>query len=121
MMLALVDQGIMPFVFYEGVWDQRLKYLTELPKGKTSGLFQFSDIFKVKEVVGNTMCIMGGMRNSLLQAGTAEEVRALTKQLCQAVGKGGGFIMSTGIGEMEGCKPELVKVWVDATKEYGVY
>jgi uroporphyrinogen-III decarboxylase len=121
MMLALVDEGIMPFVFYEGVWDQRLKYLAELPKGKTAGLFQFSDIFKVKEVVGDTMCIMGGMRNSLLQAGTAEEVRALTKQLCQVVGKGGGFIMSTGIGEMEGCKPELVKVWVDATKEYGVY
>ena len=62
----------MPFVFYEGVWDQRLKYLAELPKGKTAGLFQFSDIFKVKEVVGDTMCIMGGMRNSLLQAGTAE-------------------------------------------------
>ena len=121
MMLALVDEGIMPFVFYEGIWDQRLKHLAELPKGKTAGLFQFSDIFKVKEVVGDTMCIMGGMRNSLLQAGTAEEVRALTKQLCQVVGKGGGFIMSTGIGEMEGCKPDLVKVWVDATKEYGVY
>ena len=121
MMLALVDEGIMPFVFYEGVWDQRLKHLTELPKGKTAGLFQFSDIFKVKKVVGDTMCIMGGMRNSLLQAGTADEVRALTKQLCEVVGKGGGFIMSTGIGEMEGCKPELVKTWVDATKEYGVY
>jgi uroporphyrinogen-III decarboxylase len=121
MMLALVNEGIMPFVFYEGIWDQRLKYLAELPKGKTAGLFQFSDIFKVKEVVGNTMCIMGGMRNSLLQAGTSEEVRTLTKHLCQQVGKGGGFIMSTGIGEMEGCKPELVKIWVDATKECGMY
>jgi uroporphyrinogen-III decarboxylase len=41
--------------------------------------------------------------------------------LCREVGKGGGFIMTTGVGEMEGCKPELVKVWVDTTKEYGVY
>ncbi len=121
MQLALVDAGIMPFVFYEGVWDQRLKYLAELPKGKTSGLFQFSDIYKVKEVLGDVMCIAGGMRNSLLQAGTAEEVRAETIKLCREVGKGGGFIMTTGIGEMEGCKPELVKVWVDTTKEYGVY
>jgi hypothetical protein len=119
--VGLVEAGIMPFVFYEGVWDQRLKYLTELPKAKTAGLFQSSDIFKVKEVVGDTMCIMGGMRNSLLQAGTAEEVRALTQQLCQVVGKGGGYIMSVGVGEMEGCKPDLVKVWVEATKEYGVY
>jgi hypothetical protein len=121
MQVALVEAGIMPFVFYEGVWDQRLTYLTELPKGKTTGLFQFSDIYKVKEVVGETMCIAGGMRNSLLQAGTAEEVRAETIKLCREVGKGGGFLMTTGIGEMEGCKPELVKVWVDTTKEYGVY
>jgi uroporphyrinogen-III decarboxylase len=121
MQLGLVEAGIMPFVFYEGVWDQRLKYLTELPKGKTTGLFQASDIFKVKQVVGDTICIMGGMPNSLLQAGTAEQVRDLTKRLCKEVGKGGGFIMSVGVGEMEGCKPDLVKVWVEATKEYGVY
>ena len=121
MQVTLVENGIMPFVFYEGVWDQRLKYLTELPKGKTAGWFQFSDIFKVKEIAGGTVAIMGGMRNSMLQAGTAEEVRAFTKKVCEEAGKGGGFIMSVGVGEMEGCRPDLVKVWVDATKEYGVY
>lgn len=121
MMVSLVDNGIMPFVFYEGIWDQRLKYLTELPKGKTAGWFQFSDIFKVKEIVGDTVSITGGMRNSMLQAGTAEEVRAFTKRLCAEVGKGGGFLMSVGVGEMEGCKPELVKVWIETTKEFGVY
>ena len=87
-METLVDNDIMPFVFYEGVWDQRLKYLAELPRGKTAGWFQFSDIFKVKEVVGETMAITGGMRNSMLQAGTAEEVRAFTKRLCAEVGQG---------------------------------
>lgn len=29
--------------------------------------------------------------------------------------------MTTGVGEMEGGRPELVKVWVDTTKEYGAY
>jgi uroporphyrinogen-III decarboxylase len=118
---GLVNAGIMPYVFYEGAWDQRLTYLAQLPKGKTVGWFQTSDIFKVKEIVGGTMCIAGGMRNSLLQAGTPEEVREFTIRLCREVGKGGGFIMTTGVGEMEGCKPDLVKVWVDTTKEYGVY
>jgi hypothetical protein len=121
MIVGLVDAGIMPYVFYEGTWDQRLKYLAELPKGKTVGWFQTSDIFKVKEIVGRTMCIAGGMKNSLLQGGTPESVREFTIKLCKEVGKGGGFIMSTGVGEMEGCKPELVKVWVDTTKEFGVY
>ena len=121
LLLGLVDAGIMPYVFYEGAWDQRLKYLAELPKGKTVGWFHASDIFKVKEILGETMCIVGGMSNPLLKAGTAEQVRALTIKLCQIVGKGGGFVMTTGVGEMEGSRPDLVKVWVDTTKEYGTY
>jgi uroporphyrinogen-III decarboxylase len=121
MMLTLVENGIRPGCFYEGVWDQRLKYLAELPKCKTIGWFQRSDIFKVKETVGNTMCIIGGMPNTMLQGGTVAEVRAHTKKLCEVVGKGGGFIMSTGVGEMSGSKPELVKAWVEATREYGKY
>ena len=117
----LVEAGIMPVVFYEGIWNQRLEYLAQLPKGKTVGLFQASDIIKTKDIVGDTMCIAGGMPNSLLKAGTPEEVRELTIRLCKKVGKGGGFIMTTSAGEMEGSKPELVKVWVDTTKEFGVY
>ncbi len=121
MWLDLIEAGITPFVFYEGVWDQRLKYLAELPKGKTIGRFQSSDIFKVKEVLGDVMCIQGGMPNSMLHAATPEEIREFTKKLCREVGKGGGYIMGATVGEMEGCDPELIKVWVDATKEYGVY
>ena len=121
LLLGLIEAGIMPYVFYEGAWDERLKYLAELPKGKSVGWFQSTDIFKAKEIVGRTMCIAGGMRNSLLKAGTPDDVREFTIKLCREVGKGGGFIMTTGTGEMEGCKPDLVKVWVDTTKEYGVY
>lgn len=121
MWLELIDNGITPLVFYEGVWDDRLEYLAELLKRKTIGWFQSSGIFRVKEVPGDTMCIYGGMPNSLLAGGTPEEVREFTHKLCEEVGKGGGYVMTTGIGEMEGCTPELVKVWVDATKEFGVY
>ena len=121
LMVQLIDNGITPFCFYEGTWDQRLEYLAELPKGKSGGLFQSSDIFKVKEILGDTMFIMGGMPNSLLQGGTVEQVRAHTKKVCEVVGKGGGFLMSTGVGEMEGSDPELVKAWIQATKEFGTY
>ncbi len=121
MWLALIEHGITPVVFFEGVWDQRLSYLAELPKGKIVGWFQASDIFKVKRFVGDTMCIAGGMPNSLLNAGTVDEVREHTRKLCEVVGKNGGFIMSTPVSEMEGSKPELVKAWVEATREYGAY
>ncbi len=121
MLLDLIEAGITPIIFWEGTWDQRLHYLAELPKGKTVGMFQQSDIFKVKEVLGDTMCIQGGMPVSMLLKSTPEEVREYTKKLCQVVGKGGGFIMSTDIGELEGCDPDLIQVWCDATKEFGIY
>ena len=121
LIMTCVENGITPYVFYEGIWDQRLKYLTELPKGKTIGYFDNTDLFKAKEVIGDTMCIMGGMKVSLLAGGTVEEVRDLTRRLCQVVGKGGGYIMTSNAGELEGCNPELIKTWVDATREFGAY
>lgn len=121
LMLRLIEHGITPSPFYEGVWDQRLSYLAELPKGKTIGMFQSTDIFKAKEMLGDVMPIMGGMPNSLLQGGTVEQVRSYTKELCERVGRGGGFIMTTYVGELEGSNPELVAAWVDATREFGQY
>jgi hypothetical protein len=44
-----MDHGITPICFCEGVWDQRLKYLIELPNGKTAGWFHGIDIFEVWE------------------------------------------------------------------------
>lgn len=119
-MLELIDAGLKPMPFYEGVWDQRLHYLAELPKGKTAGMFQNSNMFKVKEVLGDVMTIVGGFPVSLLQGGTPDQIRELTKKMCQVCGKNGGFIMGANTA-MDECEPELVKVWVDATKEYGVY
>jgi hypothetical protein len=121
MLLDAIEAGITPYVFWEGTWNQRLKYLAELPKGKTIGYFHNTDLFKAKDIIGDTMCIMGGMPVSLLAGGTVQEIRTHTKRLCEVVGKGGGFIMTTSTGELEGCKPELVKAWIDATKEFGTY
>jgi len=122
LLLGFVAAGVVPFVFWEGVWDKRLQYLAELPKGKTVGMFQSSDMRKVKEVLGDTMCIVGGMKVSMLAGGaTAAEIRQHTRTLCEEVGKGGGFIMSSDILDLDGTDPELVKVWIDATKEFGQY
>jgi hypothetical protein len=121
MILELVDAGITPHVYYEGVWDQRLEYLAQFPKGKTVGMFQNSDIFKVKEVLGDVMCIEGGMPVSLIRSGPASAIRERTHEVCERVGHGGGFIMMPSINEFEGCDPDLVQVWVDSTKEFGVY
>jgi hypothetical protein len=118
-MLGLIGNGLTPCPFFEGDYTTRLKYLTELPKGKVMGSFDRTDIYKVKEALGDIMCISGLMPLSLLQVGTPDSVRDYTKRLIDVVGKGGGFIMGPG-SAMDEAKPELVRVWVEFTKEYGV-
>jgi len=120
MLLDLIGAGLIPSVFYEGIWDQRLHYLAELPKGKSIGRFEKSDMFKVKEVLGDVMCITGGFPVTLLQSGTAEEVREHTRKMCEVCGEKGGFIMGAGTA-IDYCDRDLVKVWVDATREFGKY
>ncbi|MBZ5501357.1 MAG: hypothetical protein LAN59_03825 [Acidobacteriia bacterium] len=114
----LVAGDVVPALFYEGVWDKRLQYLRELPVGKTTGRFQSTDISKLKETVGDVLSISGCFPASLLQVGTPQEVRELTKKMCGILGKGGGFVMGAN-SSMDECNPDLVKVWCDATREYG--
>jgi len=118
--LSVIDAGQIPFIFFEGCWDQRLEYLRELPQGKILGLFDCTDLFKAKEIIGDTMCICGGIPASLLQTGPPEKIEDLVKRLIKEVGKDGGYIMGPST-VMDDAKPELVKVWVEATKKYGDY
>jgi uroporphyrinogen-III decarboxylase len=120
LILALIDAGLTPGPFFEGGYNQRLRYLKELPAGTIMGLFDRSDLVRVKEVLGDTMCIVGGMPISLLQAGTPEQVREETRKVIETVGRDGGLIMSTN-SVLDEADPELVRVWVEATREYGVY
>jgi hypothetical protein len=119
MLLQLIDAGITPYVFYEGIWDQRLEYLAELPPGKTAGAFQGTDLAKAKEILGGVMPILGGMPTSLLMSGPDSAIREKTHELCEVVGKGGGYVMQATINEMEGCDPVFIETWVRATREFG--
>ena len=67
------------------------------------------------------MCIIGGMPIPLLKNGTSGEIRERTKEVCEQVGKDGGFIMAPSVMELEGIGLENIQAWVDATKEFGVY
>ncbi len=120
LMMGLIGAGLTPCPFFEGNYDSRLEYLLELPRGRVLGYFDASDIFKVKEILGDHLCIMGNVPPSLLQTGNPQDVRDYCKKLIDVVGKGGGFIMAprSAIDEV---KPENLKAMIDFTREYGVY
>jgi hypothetical protein len=118
----MADLGMTTRIVWEGVWDQRLQYLNELPKHMTVGQFQASDIWRVKEVCGDNLCILGGLPISMLHnEADPVRLREFTHELCERLGPGGGFVMAPSIGELEGCDPKLVDIWVNATREFGVY
>ena len=117
---ALVDKGYTPNVFFEGEYTSRLEYLLELPKGKVVGLFDRSDMARVKEVLGGHICIAGNVPSSLLQAGSTQGVKDYCKWLIDVVGKDGGYIMAPGCSVDE-VEPENLKAMIDFTKEYGIY
>ena len=117
--LSLVDSGLVPCPFFEGVWDRRLEYLLELPKGKVLCHFARTSMKRAKEVLGGHLCIMGDIPASILQVGTIQDVKEYCKKIIDECGKDGGFILSNM--PMDYAKPENVKAMIDFTKEYGVY
>ena len=83
-------------------------------------MYKRQDLARAKKVIGDTMCIAGNMPIALLHVGTKEEIRDYTRNLIEVAGKDGGYIMSCG-GVMDEADPERVKVWRDATREFGKY
>lgn len=116
-MLHNIEIGYIAAPFCEGIWDDRLEYLRELPKGKAVCMFEKTDMFKAKEVLGDHICIQGNVPPSLLEFGTPQEVDAYCKELIEICGKGGGFILSAG-SATDQARPENIKAMVDSTKKY---
>ncbi len=118
--LKAVELGYIAAPFFEGVWDDRLEYLLELPKGKVIFWTERTDVFKAREVLGDHLCIQGGVPPTILQAGSPQDVDAHVKRLVQSVGKNGGLIVGPG-SAMDYSRPENVKAMVDAVRKYGRY
>jgi hypothetical protein len=118
--LANVELGYVSAPFWEGIWDDRLEYLLELPKGKVVFFCELTDVFRAKEVLGDHMCIQGGVPPTILQTGSPQDIEDLCKRLIKTVGKNGGFILGPG-SAIDYAKPENVKAMVDSAKKYGWY
>jgi len=118
--VGLIEGGCIPFPAAEGSYNSRLEVISDLPKGKTFWMFDQMDMAKAKEIVGDTLCLLGNMPSAMLELGTPQDVKDYAKKLIDTAGKGGGFIMSNG-AFFDNAKPENVKAMVDFTKEYGVY
>jgi hypothetical protein len=120
LIIGLMDEGCVPFLFVEGSYNSRLDTIKDIPAGKSIWLFDQTDMEKAKEKMGRVACIGGNVPIDLFTVGTAPAVEEYAKKLIDTVGKGGGYIMANGAVINEG-KPENLKAMVDFTKKYGIY
>jgi hypothetical protein len=118
--LALIEAGFTPYVFWEGNYTSRLEYLRELPPGKIIHRLDRTNIYEARKVLGGGHCLAGGMLPSVLQTCSVQQVTDECRNLIEVVGRDGGYIMghSTVLDE---AKIENVKAMIDATRKYGVY
>ena len=120
LILDLVDGGCTPYLLIEGQYNTRLDVIRDVPRGKCIYHFEGTDIFEAKRILGDTVCLMGNLPNSLLVTGSVDQVREHTKKLIDVCGDGGGYIMSAA-ALIDQARPENVEVWMDTTREYGRY
>lgn len=118
--LGLIDEGLVPWIFAEGSYNSRLEFITDLPKGKTIWKFDNTDMTRAKAILGDLACIEGNVPISLLTTGTPEETKNYCKKLVDTAGKDGGFILSSG-AVIDTAKPENIRAMIEFTKEYGRY
>jgi uroporphyrinogen-III decarboxylase len=119
-LMGLIAEGLVPLLFAEGSYINRLDIIKDLPRGSAIWWFEDMDMARAKEVVGNTACIAGNISASVLRTGTPREVKAQCRKLIEVAGKGGGYIL-TGAAGMDKGNPDNLRAIMEAAKEYGTY
>jgi uroporphyrinogen-III decarboxylase len=120
--LGLIQEGVVPYLFVEGGYNQRLDIIADpdIPKGTTIWIFDQSDMKEVKKRFAGWACFGGNVPVSLLKAATPEIVTDCVKELIDTVGQDGGYILSTG-AVLDDAKPENLHAMIETGKEYGKY
>jgi uroporphyrinogen-III decarboxylase len=118
--IGLIDAGLVPILFAEGGYNDRLDIISDLPKGKVIWLFDRTDMQKAKATVGKNCCIAGNVPLDLLCTGQPDDVTEYCRELIDVAGKDGGFILATGAG-MQGAKEANIRAMIEFSLEYGIY
>jgi uroporphyrinogen-III decarboxylase len=119
-MYGLAEAGCVPYCFVEGGYNQRLEYLTETSDIRCLYLFDRTDMAQARKILGGKVCIAGGFPVSLILTGTPDQVRDETRKLIDTAAGDKGYILSIGTA-MDEAKPDTLKAFIEAGKQYGTY
>jgi hypothetical protein len=117
---GLAEAGCVPYCFVEGGYNKRLEYLAETSDIRCLYLFDRTDMAQARKILGGKVCIAGGFPVSLILTGTPDQVRDETRRLIDTAAGDKGYILSIGTA-MDEAKPDTLKAFIEAGKQYGPY
>ena len=118
--LALIDMGVTPYIYTEGPYSSRLKFLTDVPKGKVLYHFEKVDMAEAKRVLGDTAAICGNLSISNLEYSKKHDVEEEMKRLLDTCMPGGGYLFDFN-GSLENAKPENLDAVFEILEKEGKY
>jgi hypothetical protein len=110
----IVDHGSLVYMHLDADWGRDLEFFRELPAKKC--IFHSdnaTDIFKIKQVLGDHMCIMGDVSPAMLTIGTPDDVYKYSTRLINEIGPA-GFILAEACFVPANAKLENVKAMIAA-------
>jgi hypothetical protein len=120
LLLAMINEGMVPMPFAEGKYTSRLKQITDTPPSSVVWWFDQTDMKEAKRVLGKISCIVGNVPTSTMITGNAQQVTDACKKLIEDCAPGGGYILGGGASCDHG-KFENFKAMMNAAKTFGTY
>jgi uroporphyrinogen-III decarboxylase len=117
----LIKADFTPLLSLQGTYDHLLDTLLELPEGRAIAWFDRTDPVKAKEVIGNHLCIAGGLPPALLIGGAPSEVDERVNALLEDMKTARGFIFTLPFNAIGPAKTENVIAMTEAVHKYGAY
>jgi uroporphyrinogen-III decarboxylase len=115
----LIKADFTPLLSLQGTYDHLLDMLLELPEGRAIAWFDRTDPVKAKEVIGNHLCIAGGISPALLIGGAPAEIDEKVKTLLEEMKTARGFIFTLPFNAIGPAKTENVIAMTEAVHKYG--
>ena len=62
-LMALIDKGIIPVIYWEADWESRLEHIADIPYGKIIYHLSNTNFERAWDVLGGKVCLAGNVPN----------------------------------------------------------
>jgi uroporphyrinogen-III decarboxylase len=116
---GLIAEGIVPVLFAEGGYAERLPVIADddLPCGSVMWWFDATDMKAAKRALGGYACIGGNVPGDLLALGTETQVEQYVTGLLDDVAGDGGFVLSSG-AVIDDASPETLSAMLETARAW---